>query len=145
MVCSGLNCAKAGGKKVFHGDKLYQAEQVCQGAHSPIAICPSANQLSGFVPDFAHMTVQLRELTGKGKVFIWLTVHQRDFERVKSLLTLQPWSTELDLIFDSVDSYYIKLRHVVVSSKVNSVYAKHNGAKKQVLAIAHRSHSGVTY
>ena len=31
-----------------------------------------ANQLSGFVPDFAHMTVQLRELIAKKKAFLWL-------------------------------------------------------------------------
>ena len=31
-----------------------------------------ANQLSGFVPDFAHMTVRLRELTAKKNTFLWL-------------------------------------------------------------------------
>ena len=31
-----------------------------------------ANQLSGFVPDFAHMTVRLRELTTKKNTFLWL-------------------------------------------------------------------------
>ena len=42
-----------------------------------------ANQLSGFVPDFAHMTVRLRELTA----FLWLDNHQREFGKVKQLLT----------------------------------------------------------
>ena len=30
-----------------------------------------ANQLSGFVPDFAHMYVKLREPTSKKNVFFW--------------------------------------------------------------------------
>ena len=36
-----------------------------------------ANQLSGFVPDFAHMTVALRGLTGKNASFIWLDEPQK--------------------------------------------------------------------
>ena len=46
-----------------------------------------ANQLSGFVPDFAHMTVRLVELTAKKNTFLWLEDHQREFEKVKQLLT----------------------------------------------------------
>ena len=46
-----------------------------------------ANQLSGFVPDFAHMTVKLWELTAKKNAFFWLEEHQLEFEKVKELLT----------------------------------------------------------
>ena len=46
-----------------------------------------ANKLSGFVPDFAHMTVRLRELTAKKNAFLWLEEHQKEFEKVKKLLT----------------------------------------------------------
>ena len=46
-----------------------------------------ANQLSGFVPDFAHMTVKLRELTSKKSAFLLGEDHQQEFEQVKSLLT----------------------------------------------------------
>ena len=46
-----------------------------------------ANQLSGFVPDFAHMTVKLRELTSKKNAFLWGEDHQKEFEQVKNLLT----------------------------------------------------------
>ena len=35
-----------------------------------------ANHLSGFVPDFAHMTVALRGLTGISAAFIWLDDHE---------------------------------------------------------------------
>ena len=31
-----------------------------------------ANQLSGFIPDFAHMSVHLRALTAKKNAFLWL-------------------------------------------------------------------------
>ena len=46
-----------------------------------------ANQLSGFVPDFAHMTVALRGLTGKSAAFIWLDEYEKEFEKVKRQLT----------------------------------------------------------
>ena len=51
-----------------------------------------ANQLSGFVPDFVHMTVRLRELNA----FLWLNDHQREFEKVKQLLTLDMVVTHFD-------------------------------------------------
>ena len=44
-----------------------------------------ANQLSGFVPDFAHMSVKLRELTCKKNAFFWSEDQQKEFEQVKSL------------------------------------------------------------
>ena len=46
-----------------------------------------ANQLSGFVPTFAHISVKLRELTSKKNAFLWSEDHQKEFEQVKSLLT----------------------------------------------------------
>ena len=55
-----------------------------------------ANQLSGFVPDFAHMTVKLRELTAKKNVFMWLEEHQNEFEKVKRLLTSDMVVTHFD-------------------------------------------------
>ena len=55
-----------------------------------------ANQLSGFVPDFAHMTVRLRELTAKKNAFLWLEEHQREFEKVKKLLTSEMVVTHFD-------------------------------------------------
>ena len=45
------------------------------------------NQLSGFVPYFAHMTVKLHELTAKKNAFLWLEDHQKELERVKELMT----------------------------------------------------------
>ena len=44
-----------------------------------------ANQLSGFVPDFAHMSVHLRVLTAKKNVFQWLEEHQSEFDKIKRL------------------------------------------------------------
>ena len=55
-----------------------------------------ANQLSGFVPDFAHMTVALRGLRGKNAAFIWLEDHEREFEKVKKLLTSEMIVTHFD-------------------------------------------------
>ena len=39
-----------------------------------------ANQLSGFVPDFTHMSVHLRVLTAKKNAFLWLQDHQDEFD-----------------------------------------------------------------
>ena len=55
-----------------------------------------ANQLSGFVPDFAHMSVKLRELTAKKSAFIWLEEHQEEFQRIKTLLTSDMVVTHFD-------------------------------------------------
>ena len=55
-----------------------------------------ANQLSGFVPDFAYMTVNLRTLTAKKNALQWLPEHQNDFEKVKKLLTSDMVVTHFD-------------------------------------------------
>ena len=46
-----------------------------------------ANQLSRFVPDFAHWSVHLRALTAKKNSFLSLQDHQEEFEKIKQLLT----------------------------------------------------------
>jgi hypothetical protein len=61
-----------------------------------------ANQLSGFVPDFAHMTKALRGLTGKNATFIWLHDHEKEFEEVKKLLTSDMVVTHFDPSLDVV-------------------------------------------
>ena len=63
------------------------------GVHSFLGL---ANQLSGSVPDFAHMTVNLRALTAKKNAFLWLPEHQEDFEKVKRLLTSDMVVTHFD-------------------------------------------------
>ena len=45
------------------------------------------NQLEFFVPDFQHHTVYLRQLTGKGRLFLWLSKHQVEFDKLKSILS----------------------------------------------------------
>ena len=49
-----------------------------------------ASQLSDFVP------VKLRELTAKKNAFLWLEAHQKEFERVKELLTSEMVVTHFD-------------------------------------------------
>jgi len=46
-----------------------------------------ALQLAHFIPDFSHMTVNLRQLLKKETPFIWLEDHQKAFEDVKRLLS----------------------------------------------------------
>ena len=45
------------------------------------------NQLAFFVPDYQHHTVSLRQLTGKGRPFLWLPEHQVEFNKLKSILS----------------------------------------------------------
>ena len=75
------NCIKA---FFFQGKKIGPAPKDISGACSFLGV---ANQLSGFVPDFAHMSVKLRERTSKKNTSFWSEEHQKEFEQVKSLLT----------------------------------------------------------
>ncbi len=45
------------------------------------------NQLGHFLPDLAHMTVDLRQLLKKDIEFLWLQPHQEAFERIRKVLT----------------------------------------------------------
>ena len=45
------------------------------------------NQLAFFIPDFQHHTVALRQLTGKGRSFLWLPEHQVEFDKLKNILS----------------------------------------------------------
>ena len=45
------------------------------------------NQLGVFLPDSAHMTVDLRGLLKKNVAYLWLPEHQKAFEQIKQLLT----------------------------------------------------------
>ena len=45
------------------------------------------NQLAFFIPDFQHHTVALRQLTGKGRPFLWLPEHQVEFDKLKNILS----------------------------------------------------------
>ena len=40
-----------------------------------------------FKPDFQHHTVALRQLTGKGRPFLWLPEHQVEFNQLKNILS----------------------------------------------------------
>ena len=45
------------------------------------------NQLAFFLPDYQHHTVALRQLTGKGRSFLWLPEHQVEFDTLKNILS----------------------------------------------------------
>ena len=61
-----------------------------------------ANQLTAFVPDLAHMTAELRPLLKKGIAWTWTEDIDKEFERVKLLLTttttVQPFNPSLKSI-----------------------------------------------
>ena len=39
------------------------------------------------MPDYQHHSVSLRQLTGKGRSFLWLQEHQVEFDKLKSILS----------------------------------------------------------
>ena len=45
------------------------------------------NQLASFIPDYQHHTVSIRQLTGKGRPFLWLPEHQHEFNTLKRILS----------------------------------------------------------
>ena len=54
------------------------------GVRSFLGLC---NQLAFFIPDFQQHTVALRQLTGKGRTFLWLPEHQLEFDELKKILS----------------------------------------------------------
>ena len=54
------------------------------GVRSFLGLC---NQLAFFIPDYQQHTVALRQLTGKGRSFLWLPEHQVEFDKLKAILT----------------------------------------------------------
>ena len=54
------------------------------GVRSFLGLC---NQLAFFIPDYQQHTVSLRQLTGKGRPFLWLPEHQVEFDKLKTILT----------------------------------------------------------
>ena len=54
------------------------------GVRSFLGLC---NQLAIFLPDYQHHTMSLCQLTGKGRLFLWLPEHQLEFDKLKNILT----------------------------------------------------------
>ena len=52
--------------------------------YSFLGLC---NQLAFFVPDFQHHTVAMRQITVKGRLFLWLPEHQVEFDKLKTILS----------------------------------------------------------
>ena len=52
--------------------------------HPHLGLC---NQLAFFIPGFQQHTVALRQLTGKGRTFLWLPEHQLEFDELKKILS----------------------------------------------------------
>ena len=46
-----------------------------------------ANQLAFFLPDFSHLTSNLRKLLSTKNSYTWLDCHSKDFEQTKNVLT----------------------------------------------------------
>ena len=45
-----------------------------------------AQQLAFFIPDYAHATVVMRSLLGKGRTFLWTDSQEFEFKTLKTLL-----------------------------------------------------------
>ena len=60
-----------------------------------------ANQLAFFLPDYSHMSVQMRKLTGKGVQWQWLPEHEDEFRKLKNVLAgklvVQPYDPDVPI------------------------------------------------
>lgn len=58
-----------------------------------------ANQLGMFIPDLSQMTVKMRQLLKKNVAFVWVSEHDEEFAKVKSVLCsdliVKPFDTSL--------------------------------------------------
>ena len=46
-----------------------------------------ANQLALFLPDFSHLTCEMRKLLSTKNAFLWLDIHETEFHKLKEILT----------------------------------------------------------
>ena len=46
-----------------------------------------ANQLAFFLPDFSHLTCEMRKLLSTKNAFLWLDIHENEFRKLKEILT----------------------------------------------------------
>ena len=46
-----------------------------------------ANQLAFFLPDFSHLTCEMRNLVSTKNAFLWLNTHENEFRKLKAVLT----------------------------------------------------------
>ena len=46
-----------------------------------------ANQLAFFLPDFSHLTCEMRKLLSTKNAFLWLEIHENEFRKLKEVLT----------------------------------------------------------
>ena len=46
-----------------------------------------ANQLAFFLPDFSHLTCEMRKLLSTKNAFLWLDIHETEFQKLKEILT----------------------------------------------------------
>ena len=46
-----------------------------------------ANQLAFFLPNFSHLTCEMRKLLSTKNAFLWLDIHETEFQKLKKILT----------------------------------------------------------
>ena len=69
------------------------------GVRSFLGLC---NQFAFFIPDYQQHTVALRQLTGKGRSFLWLPEHQVEFDKLTAILTSDTIVRHFDSTKDAV-------------------------------------------
>ena len=94
------------------------------GVRSFLGLC---NQLAFFVPDYQHHTVALRQLTGKGRPFLWLPEHQHKFA------TSHP---SMPVISRTVDDDYRALIQDVLHGTSTSSYARSLKSDRASLSVS---------
>ena len=99
------------------------------------------NQLAFFVPDYQHHTASLRQLTGKGKSFLWLPEHQVEFDKLKTILSS-----------DLIVRHFDHTKHVYLLTDASRLYGvgyalghiESDSTGKNVFKIVHCGSKGLT-
>lgn len=61
-----------------------------------------ANQLVFILPDFSHVTSELRKLLSVKNGFLWLDIHEKEFQKLKSILTSDQSSSKITILSRSL-------------------------------------------
>ena len=99
------------------------------------------NQLAFFIPDFQHHTAAMRQLTGKGRSFLWLPEHQVEFDKLKTILSS-----------DLIVRHFDHKQHVYLLTDASRLYGlgytlghiERDSAGKDIFKIVHCGSKGLT-
>ena len=94
-----------------------------------------AVQLGNFLPDLAHNTTLLRQLTSEKNAFLWLDSHESQFQKLKRLLTsdmlVRPFDPALPSLLVTDASRLYGLGYALLQKEPNGSQRSNKGIKHE--------------